>query len=191
MDIKDIWIPEFSDKDIEAINKHPWFSVEIHGEHGNIICKYGTYNSTSLCYYPIDPKFKDKFQESWFTKVALSTGLQIIGKGFELGGTPSSPKKNVLLLPVQNVVSGQACGIGYCKQLDCNIGFTAKGKWMEDADNFLLPKDFWNISWEAIQTGRYIGCEFRKEKPYIRTVIIDHKEEYRCYDFIYDMKKIF
>ena len=132
MDIKDIWIPEFSNKDIETINKHPWFSVRIHGEHGNIICRYGTYNPTSLCYYPIDPEFKDKFQESWFTEVALSTGLQIIGKGFELGGIPSSPETNVLLLPVQNVVYGQACGIGYCEQLDCNIGFTAKGKWMED-----------------------------------------------------------
>ena len=191
MDIKDIWIPEFSNKDIETINKHPWFSVKIHGEHGNIICRYGTYNPTSLCYYPIDPEFKDKFQESWFTEVALSTGLQIIGKGFELGGIPSSPETNILLLPVQNVVYGQACGIGYCEQLDCNIGFTAKGKWMEDSDNYLLPKDFWDVSWKAIQTGRYIGCEFSKEKPCICTVFIDHRKEYRCNDFIYDMKKLF
>ncbi len=197
MDIKDIWIPEFSNKDLEVIGKHPWFSVKIHGENGDLICRYGTYTPTSLCYYPIEPKSTeafqelDKFKESLLTKVALSAGLQFIDKGFKLGGVPSSPEANVLLLPVQNIVHGQACGIGYCKQLDCNIGFTARGKWMEDSDNFLLPKDFWDASWEAIQTGRYIGCEFGKEMPHVRAVVIDKRKEYRCNGFVYDIKEIF
>ena len=191
MNIRDIWIPHFTNKDIGVINKHPWFTIKVHGEYGDILCHYGTYDPTSLCCYPIEPEFKDRFQEKWFTEVVLSTGLHIIGKGFEFGGTPSWPEKNVLLLPIQNVVCGQACGIGYCKQLDCNIGFTAKGKWMEDLDNYLLPKDFWDISWESIQTGRYVGCEFGREHPHVCTVMIDHKKEFRCSGFVYDAEKLF
>ncbi len=77
------------------------------------------------------PVYDEQYEE-WGEKVL--TVLEALNRWSDEGVT------------AKDVVSGQACGIGYCKQLDCNIGFTARGKWMEDSDNFLLPKDFWDAS---------------------------------------------
>lgn len=65
-----------------------------------------------------------------------------------------------LFLEYENPVYGQACGTGYSKEIDCNIGFIAAGKWMEDSHIYLLKKNYATPTISEIQkNGIYIGSE--------------------------------
>jgi len=174
-------IPTFTNKDLEWIDKQPWFYVEVKrfvmtktgaGNVNSMVAKYGTYSPTCTILYPVRPDkergygdSENPVNEKRFIERAHKIGFQQLSQSpTDLGGSCISTDESVvirktILFMIDNLVSENMCIIGYCKQFDCNIGLIPEGKWMEDNKVYILPKTVTEPTYENIMSGQFVGSE--------------------------------